>query len=313
MANSLLLCEEPSLIKVAGAPVSFGVFELGETAGGSLPGPDEVCGILSRYGYSGIDLGPLGFLGRGASLRKRLSGHGLSLAGGWIDLPFSDPFAFEAALPKLSEALDVFVEAAGVGQRRPPLPTLADSGSDLRRANPGGGADVALDSEGWKTVAGNVRVAAKIVRERGFEPTFHHHACTHVETPEEIDRFLDSTDVGLTLDTGHLILGGGDPVEGLSRWGDRVNHIHIKDARADVLRAVVSDKGEMRDVWAGKAFVPLGAGDLNVDGFMSELVASGYDGWLVVEQDTIPQPEDDPGLADKHHAINRNVLRKWIP
>lgn len=301
------------MIEVAGAPVSFGVFDLGETAGGVLPGPDEVCRILSGHGYSGIDLGPLGFLGRGASLRKRLSGHGLSLAGGWIDFPFSDPSAFEAALPKLSEALDVFVEAAGVGQRRPPLPTLADSGSDLRRANPGGGADVALDPEGWKTVAGNVRVAARIVRERGLEPTFHHHACTHVETPEEIDRFLDSTDVGLTLDTGHLILGGGDPVEGLSRWGERVNHVHIKDARVDVLRDVIRDKGAMRDVWAGHAFVPLGAGDLNVDGFMSELVASGYDGWLVVEQDTIPQPGDDPGLADKHHAINRDVLRKWIP
>lgn len=301
------------MIEVAGAPVSFGVFDLGGSAGGRLPGPDEVCATLSTHGYTGIDLGPLGFLGRGADLRHRLARHGLSLAGGWIDLPFSDPSAFPAALPALSAALDIFTEGTSDGAAPPPLPTLADSGSDLRRAHPGGGPHVALHPEGWATLARNVGVAADMVRGRGFEPTFHHHACTYVETPDEIDRFLDSTDVGLTLDTGHLILAGGDPVEGLQRWTDRINHVHIKDASIAVLRGVVGAKGSMRDVWAGKAFVPLGEGDLDVDTFMSGLLHSGYDGWLVVEQDTIPAPGDDPLLIEQHHAINRNVLRKWIP
>ncbi|MFF1881473.1 TIM barrel protein [Pseudarthrobacter sp. NPDC058196] len=278
-----------------------------------MPGPDEVCAVLSKHGYTGIDLGPVGFLGRDGELRSRLKQHGLSLAGGWIDLPFTDDDAFAAAVPALSAALDVFEEASDGVQGHPPLPTLADSGSDRRRANPGGGPDVALDDGGWATLARNVAAAARLVRDRGFEPTFHHHACTHVETPEEIERFLDLTDVGLTLDTGHLILGGGDPLESLGLWGERINHVHIKDARADVLRAVVRDKGDMRDVWAGKAFVPLGDGDLDVEGFMDGLVRTGYDGWLVLEQDSIPQPDDAPDLADKHHAINRNVLRKWIP
>ncbi|MFJ5861159.1 TIM barrel protein [Pseudarthrobacter sp. NPDC092439] len=301
------------MIEVAGAPVSFGVFDLGGSAGGQLPGADEVCSTLSAHGYTGVDLGPLGFLGRGAGLRERLSRYGLSLAGGWIDLPFSDPSAFPASLPVLAEALDIFGEGRAENHELLPLPTLADSGSELRRAHPGGHPDVALDSQGWDTLARNVAVAAAMVRDRGFEPTFHHHACTYVETPEEIDRFLDSTDVGLTLDTGHLILAGGDPVEGLQRWGSRINHVHIKDARVDVLRGVVEGKGGMRDVWAGKAFVPLGQGDLEVDTFMAGLIGRGYEGWLVVEQDTIPAPGDDPGLIEQHHAINRNVLRKWIP
>ncbi|MFD5276147.1 TIM barrel protein [Pseudarthrobacter sp. NPDC058362] len=301
------------MIEVAGAPVSFGVFDLGGSAGGRLPGAEEVCTTLNSLGYTGIDLGPLGFLGRGAGLRDRLSRYGLSLAGGWIDLPFSDPSAFPSALSTLSEVLDVFTEAPADGHAPPPLPTLADSGSELRRTNPGGSAHIALDTERWATLARNVAAAAAMVRDRGFEPTFHHHACTHVETPQEIDRFLDSTDVGLTLDTGHLILAGGDPIDGLRRWGSRINHVHIKDARIDVLRGVVADKGGMQDVWAGKAFVPLGEGDLDVNAFMTELVGSGYDGWLVVEQDTIPSPGDDPRLFEQHHAINRTVLRKWIP
>lgn len=301
------------MIAVAGAPVSFGVFDLGASAGGRLPGPDEVCSVLERNGYTGIDLGPVGFLGRGPRLRSRLEEYGLSLAGGWIDLPFTDADAFTAALPSLSVVLDVFDEASTGQQAPPPLPTLADSGSDRRRANPGGGADVALDAEGWTTLARNVATAARLVRDRGYEPTFHHHACTYVETPKEIEEFLDRTDVGLTLDTGHLILGGGDPVESLGQWKERVNHVHIKDARMDVLQSVVRNKGDMRDVWAGQAFVPLGDGDLDVNGFMDGLARTGYDGWLVVEQDSIPRPQDPPQLADQHHAINRNVLRKWIP
>lgn len=301
------------MIGVAGAPVSFGVFDLGASAGARLPGPDEICGVLEKHGYTGIDLGPVGFLGRGPRLRSRLDQYGLSLAGGWVDLPFTDTDAFTAALPSLTVVLDVFDEASPGQPARPPLPTLADSGSDRRRANPGGGKDVALDAEGWTTLARNVATAARMVRDRGFEPTFHHHACTYVETPEEIERFLDCTDVGLTLDTGHLILGGGDPLESLGRWNERINHVHIKDARVDVLRSVIRDKGDMRDVWAGKAFVPLGDGDLYVAGFMDALVRTGYDGWLVVEQDSIPRPTDDPQLADEHHAINRNVIRKWIP
>jgi inosose dehydratase len=305
--------KEFALVSVAGAPVSFGVFELGAAQGAVLPGPDEVCEILRKHDYTGIDLGPVGFLGRGDALRNRLQRYGLSLAGGWIDLPFSDDEAFSTAVPSLEEALDIFADAASWGTGPAPLPTLADRGSDQRRANPGGGHNLSLDDQGWEIFARNLETAARLVRERGLEPTFHHHACTYVETPEEIDRFLQCSDVGLTLDTGHLILGGGDPVADLSRWGSRINHVHIKDARVEVLRSVVSDKGAMRDVWAGKAFVPLGRGDLDVDGFMDALRATDFDGWLVVEQDTIPMPGESVEIADRDHAINRDVLRKWIP
>ncbi len=301
------------MISVAGAPVSFGVFELGAEQGAVLPGPDEVCEILRRHGYTGIDLGPVGFLGHGDALRNRLRRYGLSLAGGWIDLPFSDDEAFPRAASSLEETLDIFADAASVGTGPPPLPTLADRGSDRRRANPGGGANLALDEQGWEVFARNLETAARLVRERGLEPTFHHHACTFVETPEEIDRLLQCSDVGLTFDTGHLILGGGDPVADLKRWGKRINHVHIKDARVEVLRSVVRDRGEMHEVWSGKAFVPLGRGDLDVDGFMDALLATDFSGWLVVEQDTIPLPGEGVEIAERDHAINRDVLRKWIP
>lgn len=300
-------------IIVAGAPVSFGVFEL--TPDGDdlrLPTADEVLDALERTGYAGVDLGPVGFLGRGDELRKRLDRHGLELAGGWVDLPFTDDDAFADALPALDEALDVFADAAEAGPSKLPLPTLADSGDATRKANPGGGAGHVLDADGWARLARNVGVAAQRVRSRGFEPTFHHHACTFVETPDEIDTFLDRTDVDLTFDTGHLLIGGGDPLEGWRRWSSRINHLHLKDVRVDVLRDIVASKGGMIDVWSGGTFVPFGEGDLDIAAVMDTVVASGYDGWLVVEQDVYPRPGDDPVRPERDSRTNRDALRRWI-
>ncbi|WP_199521677.1 sugar phosphate isomerase/epimerase family protein [Jiangella anatolica] len=297
---------------IAGAPVSFGVFEL--TADQPLPDPKEILGPLHELGYDGVDLGPVGWLGRGDELRRRLREHDLVLVGGWVDLPFTDDDAFRAALPGLDDALEIFMAAAELDPSRPPLPTLADSGSELRRANPGGAAPgLALDDDGWARLARNVEAAATRVRAAGLEPTFHHHACTYVETPAEIDEFLARTDVGLTFDSGHLLIGGGDPVEGWRRWGERINHLHLKDARTAVLDQVLREKGGMRDVWERRAFVELGAGDLDVEGFMDAVVESGFDGWLVVEQDVVPSPSDPPGRVIDDQRANREALRRWLP
>lgn len=297
---------------IAGAPVSFGVFEL--TADQPLPDPKEILGPLHDLGYDGVDLGPVGWLGRGDELHRRLREHELVLVGGWVDLPFTDDDAFRTALTALDDALEIFVTAAELDASRPPLPTLADSGSDLRRANPGGAAPgLALDDAGWTRLARNVETAAARVRAAGLEPTFHHHACTYVETPAEIDEFLARTDVGLTFDTGHLLIGGGDPVQGWRRWGARINHLHLKDASTTVLDQVVREKAGMRAVWERRAFVELGAGDLDLDGFMDAVVGSGFDGWLVVEQDVMPSPSDPPERVIDDQRANREVLRRWLP
>lgn len=301
------------MIALANAPVSYGVFELGASAGGRLPEPEELLALVAAAGYTGIDSGPIGMFGRGEQLRENLRRHGLSLAGGWVDLPFADDDAFAAAQAGYREALEFFAEAAPVNPQLPPKPTLACSGSAERRANPGGGPGLGLSPQQWDRYAANVEDAAALAAEHGLEVTFHHHACTYVETPEEIDELLARTSVGLTLDTGHLILGGGAPLTGLRRWRERINHLHLKDARRAVLDGVVKGKGDLRTVWAGKAFVPLGEGDLDVPAVIDTILDQGYTGWLEVEQDTIPDPADPPGKAQADQIHNREVLRRWFP
>ncbi|MBT2499550.1 TIM barrel protein [Agromyces sp. ISL-38] len=300
---------------VAGAPVSFGVFEMTPDDAEVLE-PDDMLSILHEAGYGGVDLGPVGYFGRGEELRRRLDRWRLELAGGWVELPLSDDAGFEAALPSLDDALRVFADAAEAGPRLLPKPTLADHGSPARKARPGRGAvEHSLDDAAWERLIANTQRAADRVRAAGFEPTFHHHAGTFVESPEEIDRFLDRVDVGLTLDTGHLVIGGGDPLEVLQRWGTRVNHLHVKDVDLRVLERVLAAGGGMADVWSSGAFVAFGTGDIDVTAVMNAVDALGFTGWVVVEQDVLPGR--DISLADfrsqreADQRLNREVLRQW--
>lgn len=300
---------------VAGAPVSFGVFEL-TPEGAATVAADDLLSALAGSGYRGVDLGPEGFLGEGRALRRRLAAHDLELAGGWVQLPFSDDEAFAASLPRLDRALGLFADAAQAGPHRLPLPTLADDGSAARAAAPGRGAQVdALDAAGWDRLRRNTRRAAAVVRAAGFEPTFHHHAGTFVESPAEIDRFLADVDMELTLDTGHLVLAGGDPLEAVRRWGTRINHLHLKDVDTAELRRVVAAGGGMREVWSSGAFVAFGRGDVDIDGVLAAMAALDFDGWIVVEQDVLNGPDValDDFLASRadDQRVNREALRAW--
>ena len=301
---------------VAGAPVSFGVFEL-TPEGAETVAPDDLLQILQESGYRGVDLGPLGYFGTGDELRRRLDSFELELAGGWVQLPFSDDEAFATSLPSLESALRVFSAAAESGPDRLPLPTLADDGSLARRAAPGRGqAEDQLDDDAWGRLFANVERAASLVRAAGFESTFHHHAGTFVESPDEIDRFLAGVDIGLTLDTGHLFIAGGDPVQAVQRWGDRINHLHLKDVDLAELTRVLAAGGGMTDVWSSGSFVAFGHGDIDLAGVMAAVDATGFDGWVVVEQDVLNGPGVSlPEFRAERAAdqkINRDALRAWL-
>jgi len=302
--------EGTGAIRVANAPVSFGVFELTVGKLSNLPGPEEILDAVAGAGYEGVDLGPLGYLGHKDELPDRLGRRGLGLAGGWVQMRFSERDSFEEDLHILDRTLDVFSALADSGME-PPKPTLADAGSPARVANPGRGKDqpeIGLDASGWSRLADGVTRVVDRCRSRGLEPTFHHHACTYVEAPHEIERLLELTDIGLCLDTGHLLLGGGDPVQALRDWGHRVNHLHVKDVRVEVLRKVIAERAGMEAVWSWGTFCELGTGDVDVDGFLSLVKAGGFSGWLVVEQDRIPQPDEPVDQATAAQARNRAFL-----
>jgi len=290
-------------IRVANAPVSYGVFEL-TVASSGLPDPNALLAAISAAGYEGTELGPPGYFGDGSVLGERLARYGLTLVGGWVQLRLSEPEHWSDDLKALAATLDVFADAGAAEAR----PVLADGGSRARMAHPGRAAvdrSLGLDEAGWRRFADGLARAADVARTRGFEPVFHHHAGTFVEAPWEIERLLELSDVALVLDTGHLLLGGGDPIEALRDWRGRIGLVHVKDVRTSLLDGAIANGG-MLGVWRQGAFCELGAGDVRLDEFFAEL--DGYSGWLVVEQDRIGRPGEP--LSEAAEAQARN--RRWL-
>jgi inosose dehydratase len=296
-------------IVVANAPVSYGAFELTVGILPNVPDGAMVMDEVAAAGYAGIDLGPAGYLADNEHIAQELRRRNLGLAGGFFELPFSDPKAMKAALHGLDGLLDVF-DAAHVDGLKP-RPTLADIGSDKRRARPAQAAldhRLGFDAEGWKRFAAGVEIALARCRERGYEPTFHHETGTNIEARWEIEKVLELTEIGLCLDTGHLLLGGGDPVVAMREWKSRINHMHLKDARRDVVDQIIREAAPLAEIWRRKAFCRLGDGDLDVDAVLNAL-RDGYSGWLVVEQDVLPDPDDPLGTPARDQRANRQFLK----
>jgi inosose dehydratase len=298
-------------IVVASAPISYGAFELTVGIDPNVPDAAMVLDEVTAAGYAGIDLGPVGYLGDRNTLAGALDSRGLTLCGGFFELPFSDPSAMKGAMRGLEELLDVFDAAPPRDGAPKPKPTLADAGSDERRNRPFQAArdhSLGFDAEAWKRFADGVEMAVAMCRARGYEPTLHHEPGTHIEAPWEISAALEHTSIGLCLDTGHLLLGGGDPLHALHEWGERINHVHLKDARKSVVDDIVRDKAPVSEIWRRRAFCRLGEGDLKIDAVLDGLRRS-YTGWLVVEQDVLPDPDRMSGRPALDQRANREFLR----
>ena len=141
---------------------------------------------------------------------------------------------------------------------------------------------------------------AEFLRAEQCPMAFHHHMGTVIEIEEEVDRLMEGTDeaVGLLLDTGHLTFAGGDVIATTERWGRRINHVHTKDIRADVLKKLrANDWSFLKGVLEGVFTVP-GDGSIDFGAFMKTLKTIGYSGWVVVEAEQDPKKANPLKMAE---------------
>jgi inosose dehydratase len=298
-------------IAVANAPVSYGAFEITVGHDPDVPDGISVLDQVAEAGYAGIDLGPVGYLGTGDRLGELLAERGLGLAGAYLELPYADHDALTQALPDLDGLLSTFDVVQGYLPGPAPRPTLADAGSLDRRSRPGRSAgqhSLGLDSSGWARFATGLARVVGHCRDRGYEPTFHPETGTYVEAPWEIEEVLNRSDIGLCLETGHMMLGGGDPVAMLRDWAGRINHVHLKDATLSVMDQIVADEAPVTEIWVREAFCALGGGDLDVDAILAGLRGMSFAGWLVVEQDILPRSAARFAQAAREQRDNRAFL-----
>lgn len=276
-------------MRIAGAPISWGVCEV-PGWGAQLP-PARVLAEMRDVGLAATEFGPEGFLPDAPEEKATLlDSYGLRAVGGFVPVVLHD--ADVDPMPDVARALDAFA-ATGAGT----LVLAAATGRDGYDARPD------LDVAAWNRLLANLDRIAGAAAERGVTATLHPHVGTIVETSAEVDRVLDGSVIALCLDTGHLLVGGTDPVELAERVPDRVAHTHLKDVDCAAAEAVRAGRTAYSDAVRDGMFRPLGAGDIDIGRVVRTLDGAGYDGWYVLEQDVMLGQTDEDPLADVRTSL----------
>ena len=285
--------------KTAGAPISWGVCEV--PGWGYQLRPDRVLAEMRQVGLSATELGPDGFLpAQPDAMTRVLDHHGLRAVGGFTPLLLH--VASHDPVPEVERLLQGY-DATGAGV----LVLSAVTGQEGYDTRP------ELDEAGWRTLLANLDRLAALAAEHGVRAVLHPHVGTVVETGDEVWRVLDGSWISLCLDTGHLLIGGTDPAELARQAPERIAHTHLKDVDKRIAGRVQDGRLTYTQGVRDGMYRPLGSGDVDVPAIVGSLRARGYDGWYVLEQDTIltEEPRGDGPVADVWTSAEylRSVLR----
>ena len=281
-------------IRIGNAPCSWGVEFAGDPRN---PGWETVLKDCAEAGYTGIELGPVGYMPEDpARLAEALARHDLTLIGGVVFRPFHDPAAWDDVLDAATRTCKALV-AHGARHL-----VLIDSISP-RRAPTAGRATEAeqMDPAEWAAFRDRIATVARIgVEDFGLTVGIHAHAAGFVDFEPELERLLDQVDekiLKICFDTGHHSYAGFDPVAFLRRHIGRVSYMHFKDIDPKVKAHAIANRTGFYDACGQGIFCNLGKGDVDFPAVRQILLEAGFQGWCTVEQDCDPtldvRPLDD--------------------
>ena len=283
-----------NLDRVAAAPISWGICEA--PGWGLQLTPERVLGEMRQLGITATELGALGWLPtEPVALRTMLADFGLSLVGGFVPLVLHRADARDALRADARDAAATL--AAGGGSH---FVTAAVS-SKLAWERPG------LSADEWNALFEGLDMVEEICGEFGLTQVVHPHVDTLIETADEMERFLGESGVKFCLDTGHLFIGGADPVVLAAKHHDRVGLVHLKDVNGAVARRLCAHELTLMTATAAGLFPAAGSGDVPIAATIAALEGAWYDGWYVLEQDVAltagePPVGEGPVLA-VHNSI----------
>lgn len=258
--------------RVGGAPISWGVCEV--PGWGEMLPPERVLPEMKSVGLTATELGAPGFFPEDSDrLDATLREHEMSLIGGFVPLVLHDPAQRADALERAESVVAHFAAHGGTH-----FVTAVVQDYDWSKPVP-------LDADGMAELGRGLREVDEVCARHGLTQVLHPHVDTLVETKADVDLALEHTDVKWCLDTGHLYIGGVDPVTFAKEHGSRVGHAHLKDVdAAEAQRLMGGELTLLQAVQAG-LFEPLGRGDVPVGEAISALEEQGYQGWYILEQD----------------------------
>jgi len=276
----------PLAIKLASAPINWGI----EDAGIRNPLPSEVLNSIQADGYQGCELGAHGYYGlTSAAINAQFRARKLAVVSTWYDVDLSKPLS-----EPTREELTLIAGFLKDGNATVLL--ISDKITDARLdvvARVQDHPETLWSEADWAQVPETLMEIHELASQWGLTIAVHPHVATHLETGEEIARLVEivaDTPVKLCLDTGHILIGGSDPIAFLDSQGADIIHVHAKDVDGAVLTDVQAGRQTYMEAVGNGLYCDLGTGLVDWPGVAAGLTAAGYSGWVVAEQDQILKP-----------------------
>jgi len=261
--------------QLAGAPISWGVCEA--NGWGYQIEADRVLTEMRECGITATELGPDGYLPQDAKeLARVLDGHGLDLCGAFVPIVLHKKDRLKASYERARRQAEVL---AALNAGNFVLATPAEDGDYDSR-------DL-MDAQAKAVFSESLPMITEIAKEFGLQMVLHPHAGTMFETPNDLDFLLNETDINLCLDTGHIVVGGGNPLDIAKRAGSRVKHVHLKDCDAAAAARIQNRTSTYSTEVKNGMYKPLGQGDAQISEVIRFLDGINYEGKLVLEQDVM--------------------------
>ena len=272
-------------VKFGVAPIAWSNDDLPELGGETSL---ETCLKESKLaGFSGTEAGgkfPMQPTVLGPLLKK----HQLQLVSGWFSGGLLE-YDVETEKKRIAQQLDTFraldVSVMVYGETTSTIQTQQNIPVSQRRV---------LTPDMIKHYAEKLTVFSEFMWSEGMPISFHHHMGTVIETEAEVDLLMEHSGdkVGLLLDTGHITFAGGDPLSVIKKHGKRINHVHMKDIRADIFARVKAEDMSFLDAVLAGVFTVPGDGMIDYQKVAEALKLENYSGWVVVEaeQDPVKAP-----------------------
>ncbi len=145
---------------------------------------------------------------------------------------------------------------------------------------------------------------------QGLPLSYHHHMAAVIETEPELDLFVKHSGEGIPLlfDAGHMAFAGGDVLRVIDNHHSRINHVHVKDVRMDVIKKLDRAKQSFLDAVALGAFTVPGDGSLDFEAIVKKFAGYGYEGWFVVEAEQDPVKSPPLKMAQIGHKELMRVM-----
>ena len=280
-------------MKLAGAPISWGVCEVPDW--GLQLRPDRVLRDMRAFGLHATEAGPPGFLPAApAEARALLDSFGLRLIGGFVTAVLHERARRADELASVKRQAEWL--AAGGAELVVLAPALAQTGYSGAPSPSGASTPAPELSDGaWRDLFDGIDRVAEIADANGLGVAIHPHWGTAIERRHHIERFLEGTAHALCLDTGHIALGGADPLKVARDAGARVRHVHLKDVDGALGARVRAGAISYDDAVRAGLFRPLGEGVARIKDVLGHLRGAGYTGWYVLEHDVMLDGEPEPG------------------